>query len=364
MRVRRVDVIETEGPVEGPLSARARWDSRGGLLLRVEDPDGRVGLGEASPLPFYSPDTLYDASEALRAVDWPAIPEADAGEPALTWLGRIPVAPFGSTSEGRDIPSARFALETALLDLLGQRRGVPIHRLLSEDGSKVPLCFLLGAAADESVIARAEGMAEAFAHTVKLKITGPLLGEQLDVLRRVRDVIGAMPLRLDANRTFSEGDWERELAQLTDVAPELVEEPAQLDGLLRAVPAPVPTALDEALQDPAAWPRLVPALSRLRCVAVVLKPTALGGFAACLGWAARAREQGLDVTVSHTFEGPVGLSAAAHLAIAIASRSRASGLSRHGGLAPWPKIPLPMLEIAHVVAAEAPGLGVASSFFE
>jgi L-alanine-DL-glutamate epimerase-like enolase superfamily enzyme len=173
-----------------------------------------------------------------------------------------------------------------------------------------------------------------------------------------------MPLRLDANRTFSEGDWERELVQLTDVAPELVEEPAPLDGLLRDVPAPVPTALDEALQDPAAWPRLVPALSRLRCVAVVLKPTALGGFAACLGWAARAREQGLDVTVSHTFEGPVGLSAAAHLAVAIASRSRASGLSRHGGLAPWPKIPLPMLETAHIVAAESPGLGVASSFFE
>jgi o-succinylbenzoate synthase len=363
MRVRRVDLIETEGPVEGPLSARTRWDSRSGLLLRVEDADGNVGLGEASPLPFYSPDTLYDASEALRSVDWPAIPEIESGESALSWLGRFPVAPFASAPDRQNIPSARFALETALLDLLGQRREVPLHRLFSEDVSPLPLCLLLGGAADESVIERAEQAVEAGAHTVKLKITGPILGEQLDVLRRLREVLGGTPLRLDANRTFSEGNWEDELAPLTDIAPEFVEEPAALESLLRARSAPVPTALDESLQDPANWELLVPALSLLRCAALVLKPTALGGFAACLEWAARARAQSLDVTVSHTFEGPVALAAGAHLALAIASRARASGLSRHGGLAAWPGVPLPMLEAARVVPGEVPGLGVAASSF-
>jgi o-succinylbenzoate synthase len=358
MQVRRVDLIESDGPVDGPLSARMRWESRAGLLLRVEDADGRVGIGEASPLPFYSPETLYEAHEALRAVDWPALPEADAGEPALDWLSRLPEGLLGG------VPSARFALETALLDLLGQRRNAPIHRLLSDAATPVPLCFLLGGAGDESVIASAERAAEAGAHTLKLKITGPELGEQLQLLGRIRAVAGAAALRLDANRTFADGTWEHELGKLEELRPELVEEPAPVEALLRARSSPVPTALDESLQNMGDWEQLVPALSALRCAALVLKPTTLGGFAACHGWASRAREQHLDVTVSHTFEGPVALAAGAHLAIAIASRARASGLSRHGGLAAWPDVPLPLLEPARLVPAEAPGLGVPASHFD
>jgi o-succinylbenzoate synthase len=364
MRLRRVDLIETAGPVDGPRSARTRWESRAGLLLRVEDLDGRVGLGEASPLPHYSPDTLADATEALRTVDWPAIPDADAGEPAASWLGRFPAAPFASAPDRQKLPSARFALETALLDLLGQRRGEPIHRLLSGQCTPVPLCFLLSGADDDAVVADADRAVQNGAHTVKLKIAGPELDGHVSVLQRVRDVIGGTALRLDANQTLAAGSWERELARLTGVGPELVEEPAPVEALLgvRAAVA-VPTALDESLQDPEIWDRLVPALTSLRCAALVLKPTTLGGVAACLQWAERAREQRLDVTVSHGFEGPVAFTAAAHLAIAIASRTRGSGLSLHGGLDAWPKIPLPLFAGAHVIAAESPGLGVAASNF-
>ncbi len=51
---------------------------------------------------------------------------------------------------------------------------------------------------------------------------------------------------------------------------------------------------------------------------LVLKPMALGGFAACLELARIAAAAGGAVLVSHLFDGPVGLAAAAHLGFRLA----------------------------------------------
>ena len=106
--------------------------------------------------------------------------------------------------------------------------------------------------------------------------------------------------------------------------------------------------------------RLSPRLSSLGCIAVVLKPMALGGYQTCLRLAAEAKVLGLDVTVSHLFDGPVALAAAAHLALAVASRSRASGLDLHGALAAWPPVPVPLIGSTTVLAGDAPGLGLSA----
>ncbi|HEX7670274.1 MAG TPA: enolase C-terminal domain-like protein, partial [Polyangiaceae bacterium] len=199
--------------------------------------------------------------------------------------------------------------------------------------------------------------------TVKIKIVGPSLASQWDTLDAVREAIGKTALRLDANRTLSPETAARELASLVPLEPELVEEPvptAALGAPGAFTSSEVPLALDESLQEPGVWARLEPCLAELGCVAVVLKPMALGGLLACLDLAARATSRGLDVTVSHLFDGPVGLAAAAHLALAVGSRKRASGLDRHGGLGAWPAVDIPHLTPTNVMVGERPGLGIAA----
>ncbi|HTJ85529.1 MAG TPA: hypothetical protein VL400_27620, partial [Polyangiaceae bacterium] len=54
-------------------SATRRWDARRGLVLRLVDSEGRVGLGEACPLAGMSVDGLEDARAALGALDVTAL---------------------------------------------------------------------------------------------------------------------------------------------------------------------------------------------------------------------------------------------------------------------------------------------------
>ena len=91
---------------------------------------------------------------------------------------------------------------------------------------------------------------------------------------------------------------------------------------------------------------------------LVLKPTLLGGMCACLALARDAAARGLSVVVTHVFDGPVALAAAAELAAALPGRVLACGLDRHGGLAAWPDVAIPQLGPDYVASAGRPGLGL------
>ena len=69
--VRFADAHETSG-VSAAADTRRTWSERKTLLVVVEDAEGRVGLGEAAPLPDYSPDTLDD-DVLIRLVSEPSL---------------------------------------------------------------------------------------------------------------------------------------------------------------------------------------------------------------------------------------------------------------------------------------------------
>ncbi len=342
--------------MNGARSATTEWQERRGLSLVVTTRGGETARGEASPLPGYSTDTLDEARAALESISWERMPEPERGESARAVLARMPEEAALERS-----PAARFAVETALLDLLGQRSIAPIWALFGDavrTRGPVPLGALAGSAQDPLAPDAARAAVERGIDTVKLKVSGPVVGEQLAVLARVRDAIGPRRLRLDANGSFDPETAHRELALLADLAPEFLEEPVPAPALDALRTPPLPIALDESLQAEIRWARLAPQLGRLRCVALVLKPMALGGFSRCVALAARAAEHGVHATVSHLFDGPVALAASAHLALAVGSREHASGLDRHGGLAAWPGAVVPVVGTRTAVLDDRPGLGV------
>src|SRR5207253_10455653 len=101
----------------------------------------------------------------------------------------------------QDAPAARHAVELALLDSLARRRGMPLARLLDPPAAtQVPVGVLLSAREPAALAREARSAAFAGFGTVKLKVAGAPLEDDLARAAVVRDAAGpAVRLRLDAN---------------------------------------------------------------------------------------------------------------------------------------------------------------------
>lgn len=352
--ITEVRVARIGGPLATSASnARVEWKEREGLLLALRDDGGFTGLGEASPLPRYSPDTIDACEATLRALPAERIPLRDEEEPIEEWLDKA------AKLLDPNAPAARFALETALLDIEARRRGVSISRLIAGDAATraIPLAALLAGEDAEHVVDDAKRALARGIRTLKWKIgRAGRFREELGVVRALRDAVGPeTAIRLDANGAWDLIEADARLADLAPFSPEFVEQPVVPYLLLKLGPAPVPVAADETLAFPGALERLnlVPS-----CRVLVLKPMVLGGFAPVLRMMRIARARRYGVVVTHLFDGPVALAAAAELALALRPEPLACGLDRHAGLAAWPAATAPQIGVRAIVPSGRPGVGI------
>lgn len=338
----------------GAGDARRDWPVRSCLLLRLTDEQGRSGFGEASPLPGYSPDSLDGAEAALRRVAPEALARSLSDRPPPDALAAVAeLVPLTA-------PAARFALETAALDLLGQAGGTPAPVLLgaARDASR-PLAQLLGVAGAPELDSNARRAAAAGYRCFKLKLgAAGKLALELQGALKLRAGFGAdFQLRLDANQALDGSQVALAWRALEPANVELFEEPGQVPDELSGR---LPLALDESLQG-LPESEVDAALERTQARCLVLKPTALGGLSRCLRLAERARLRGAGVVVSHCFDGPLALRAAAALALALPA-GHAHGLAPHAALQAWQPGDLPIRE-GRLEAWREPGLGESRSWW-
>ena len=272
-------------------AARGRTE-RVSLLLKHWDADGGLGFGEAAPLPGMSPESIDDVIDALTS-------------------GREPP---------RSMPSAWFAIETAMLSAEAHRKGVSLSQLLLHEPppAMLPTAPVVDDL-DEARIAWSLG-----ARTFKLKI-GP------HELQRVAEMAAALPdarFRIDANRSWPAGDARAMIAELARFPIDYVEEPCVHSHHLLDAELALPIALDEGLRDvPADEMRAV--LSSPQLATVVIKPTLLG-LTTAFQIASRAR----SAVISHALEGSIGMAACCELALAC-KQPGPMGLAPHPGTELW-----------------------------
>ena len=350
-------IFEVTGALGADASnASMAWRERRGLLLELCDREGRIGQGEASPLPGFSSDTLAEARADLLGADWAGLPDVASGDRLLDDVGAA------LSAAGLNAPAARFAAETALLDLAGQAAGLPVHVLLAgtEPGagaagaraSAVPLAALL---ARDLLASAAERVGEGYG-CLKVKV-GRAPAAELALLGALRAELGdGVLLRADANGSLDVEVAPGWLQGAADLGLEFVEEPLPLARLRELLPSPVSVAIDESL-DAGDDSGLAPALEAGGYRYVVLKPGYHGGALRCLRLAAEARSLGALPVVSHLLGGPVALTAAAELALALPP-GPAAGLAPHAGLSIWPALELPAYGRAEILSHGRPGLGL------
>jgi L-alanine-DL-glutamate epimerase-like enolase superfamily enzyme len=311
----RVEIEALRARLRAPFfTASGSLRDRGLVLLRLQDPAGHVGIGEAAPLPGYHGVNAADVTEALESC-----------RRTLVRAGRLSREELLAECKGVAVLApAVAAIDLALWDLEGRRTGQPVWRLLGATAAE-PVEVNYTIADDDRAGAAAhagEARAAGF-RCVKCKVG---IGDDAGRLAAVRAVVGPeVAIRLDANGAWSVEQAVASLRALTPVGIELCEEPVQGLEQIRAVTAEVPgvpIAMDETAS-------AVGALDDRVCQAVCLKIAGCAGITGLVDAAGRARAAGYEVYLASTLDGPIGIAAALHAATVVRPQ-RPSGLATLG----------------------------------
>jgi o-succinylbenzoate synthase len=340
MRIASVEVIPYALPFREPyVTAAGRLEQREMVLLRLQDEDGLVGLGEAVPLSLRGGTKLKQVVEELET---------------LGMRKKLDEASLDDPETGLSAP-ARCAATTALLDLRG-RRAAAEGRTDSGPTEPVPCNATLVAGEPAAVVADAERWAADGFSTFKLKLG---TGDDAAQVRAVREALGPRArIRVDANGAWDVETAKRTLGELEPYEIELAEQPVagMEDAAMVASATPIPIAADECVETRADAER---AAELGACAMTGIKLSKVGGPEEAMEIA-----EVLPAYVSSALDGPVGIAAGAQVAASL-------GDLTHGGDPPLAQGLATQRLFAESIAAiecelrgdmlyppEGPGLGV------
>jgi o-succinylbenzoate synthase len=216
-----VDLITVKLPFVSPFGTSVHvWTHKEVLLLRLQA-GGVTAWSEcvADPDPFYLSETTRTAAHLIRDFLLPCV------EPTIT-LGEIG-ARFRAI---RGNTMAKATIENALLCLLAERAGVPLHELLGLPPRRIMSGISIGLKdSPAELLASVEEAVGRGYHRVKMKIKK---GKDVDWVRAVRDRYPDLRLMVDANCDYGMEDLER-LLPLDTMSLMMIEQPLAYDDIYR-----------------------------------------------------------------------------------------------------------------------------------
>jgi L-Ala-D/L-Glu epimerase len=294
-------------PMKSPFeSAKRRSTEAENVLVIVALSDGTTGYGEASPASYVTGETAQTVLDAVSS--------------AHGLAGRDParVAAWASVLNESltEHPTARSAVEMAILDALTRSWGIPLWVYFGGAVQEVRSDLTVPIAAPEQASAIAAEAAGMGYRSLKIKVGGPDREADLERVRAVSRAAPGAGIRLDANQGFGP---DEALAFLRDcqsagVPVELMEQPVPRDDWegLAAVTrrSPVPVIADEAVVDAQAALR-VAATGAAHGINIKV---AKAGLLGALQIVAIARAAGLKLMLGCMLESLLGIGASLHLA--------------------------------------------------
>lgn len=318
------------------------------VFVRLVTDDG-IGYGCAAPDEAVTGETPEATVTALARAD-----DLLRGEDALRRMHAI----HRLEAELPRSPSARAAVDMALLDALGRRVELPVYKLLGGYRTSIPTSITIGILPIEETLRRARAHVKRGFSALKLK-GGLDVDEDVERVLRVRAAVGAeVELRFDANQGYTVDQARTFVERTTSARLEILEqpthrgEPSHLGRVTRAVHIPV--MADESMMSIGDAFRL--ARGDLADM-VNVKLMKVGGIEAALQVNAVARSAGLEVMVGCMDESALAISAGLHFALARANVVYAD-LDGHLDLAEDPTAGTVRLERGVLHPSDRPGLGL------
>ncbi|KAL2905213.1 Protein PHYLLO chloroplastic [Bienertia sinuspersici] len=310
---------------------------RQGFVITLTLDDGSIGFGEIAPLEIHE-ENMQDVEEQLRfllhalkgttiSYNLPLLRDSFS-----IWIWSVIGVPPGSV-----FPSVRCGLEMATLNAIAARQKCTLLGVLWPQSLKGDVTNKQPASIDICALVDSEGSPLEVANTVialaeegfcavKVKVArrdDPV--EDAAVIKEIRKRVGAkVELRVDANRRWTYEKAIKFGSLVKDCGLEYIEEPVQCeDDIVRfCEESGLPVALDETIDN--FQGKIHDSLNRFAhpgIVALVIKPSVVGGFenAAVIAWWAHIK--GKLAVVSATFETSLGLSSYVQFACFLEMRS-------------------------------------------
>lgn len=288
-------------------TSRGTMREKRSWFLRVWDEANPAvyGIGECGPLPKLSPENPEILEKVLTQVT-----ETITGLQTFS-LSELPslvrrVVPAG-------YPSIRFALETAMLDLLhGGQRIIFENNFIKS--VPIPINGLVWMGDTDQMLQQVTDKIDEGYRCVKIKVGSLNFEKECDILYYIRRKYfrDDITIRLDANGAFKAEDVLYKLHELSRFKVHSIEQPLppgaeEITELCKS--SPIPIALDEELIGVEDESEMKQLLERIRPQFIILKPTLHGGLTGCTSWIKIAGQLKIGFWITSALEANIGLNA-------------------------------------------------------
>lgn len=285
--------IRPAGTSRGTLKTKPCW------FIRLEDEEGRVGLGEVSFIPGICPDP---EDMDIRLDHICKLISRGEMEPRTSLPGK---------------PGIQFALETALLDLRGGGRRELFRTAFSRGEKGIRTNGLIWMGNREFMMSQIhEKMLLGF-RVLKLKVGSLDPIDELQIVKWIRSEYGGgdLEIRLDANGAWSPEVAPERMDAFAKYGIHSIEQPIaarQIEAMAELCKDPaIPVALDEELIGVCKKDERRRIVETIRPAYLILKPGLLGGLATTREWIRLADEFDSGWWVTSALESSIGLNAIA-----------------------------------------------------
>lgn len=276
MKIESVSIKEYFLPFTSPLKILGKeMIGRRGYILTLVDSNGNKGLGEVSPLPNLSKETLNDCMGELRTLKQEIL---DTGVSFRKWNISKPFFHVYRTSN-QYCPSVSWGIESALLGLLlRQNSFAQIFPTITTDEIRVPVNGLLIPSASENLLVQYQNICKANFRFLKVKIGITQFETEIESIKYIHKKLGnTITFRLDANRGLTKEKLQEYCTHLADIPIEYIEEPFPNGNFEQHDFCSWPYAIDETLSEIFLiddWEKHIPKGMQY----FILKPSIIGGI--------------------------------------------------------------------------------------
>ena len=267
---------------------------RDSWIIKITTDEGYIGYGEASPIPNFNDETFEASGYSLEGFKL-----------AINGVGEIEIEEIMILIKAHtfEAPSANFAIETAIYDILSQQKNITLSKFLNSDAlSQVYVngVYQLTKLNNYSVI--------------KVKCGFRNLYDEIELLDGLSAKYDHVRFIIDLNQAYDLPKAIRFFKEVSRFKIEYIEQPIEKNNFEDLIElsfhSDIPIALDESIKS---LQSINKALS-INCGDVfIIKPQSIGSFSDIKKAISLVREGGKIPVITSSLEGSIGRLATMHL---------------------------------------------------